>query len=374
MFVRRFMSLLLLAMLMTLPVRHAAAADAVDCADSASDACYFSFRPAGSDGRFHYYASRAPAAAQPLRAPVAALIAIHGHSRDANRTFDAALLAVRRAGALNRILVVAPVFQVDADLDRKCHTAGVPTAQKGDLVWTCRSWMEGGPADNGRSLTSFAAMDALVAEVARQWPGLRSITIAGFSAGAQMVQHYIGFAATAPAGGPAIRYVVADPGTWLYFDPVRPQPMYDGVAVDWSQCSGGSDFLGGCSLAFKTMGIACPAVDRWKYGAENLPVRFRRSAAQARARYAEADISYLEGELDSGAASGTAYRVLDKSCAAQAQGSYRLQRGLAYALYDRTLLAPVKRRQVVVVSGCAHAVTCVFPSEAARAALLGSIR
>ena len=95
-------------------------------------------------------------------------------------------------------------------------------------------------------------------------------------------------------------------------------------------------------------------------------------AAQARARYAAADIHYLQGELDTGEGKGTAYRVLDKSCAAAAQGPYRLQRGLAYAQYDRTLLAPEKRREVTVVPGCAHDVACVFPSEAARAALLGT--
>ncbi len=51
-----------------------------------------------------------------------------------------------------------------------------------------------------------------------------------------------------------------------------------------------------------------------------------------------------------------------------------MQRGLAYAQYDRTMLASGKRREVVVVPGCAHDVACVFPSEAARAALLGPSR
>jgi hypothetical protein len=93
-----------------------------------------------------------------------------------------------------------------------------------------------------------------------------------------------------------------------------------------------------------------------------------------RQRYASADISYLEGALDSSDAKGTFYGILDKSCAAAAQGPYRMQRGLAYAQYDRALLAPGKRREVVVVPGCAHYVACVFPSAAARAALLGPSR
>jgi hypothetical protein len=43
---------------------------------------------------------------------------------------------------------------------------------------------------------------------------------------------------------------------------------------------------------------------------------------------------------------------------------------MAYAAYDRTLLAPERQRQVVVVPGCAHDVACVFPSDEARALLV----
>jgi hypothetical protein len=330
-----------------------ASAQPAGCTTAAGPGCYRAFQPPGAGGKLNYYASMDPGdaagsapAGQP--APTRALVAMHGHPRDADTTFDAALLAVRNADALADTLVVAPVFQVAADKAGRCSTPGVPAAQPGDLLWTCGSWLEGGRADNGAHITSFAAMDALVAELARRWPSLRTVTIAGFSAGAQMVQHYIGFAnqAQAGAGSVAVRYVVADPGTWLYFDAWRPQPVADG---------------------------ACPGVNRWKYGTDDLPASMApvRTAAQARQRYAAADISYLEGALDSSDAKGTYYGILDKSCAAMAQGPYRMQRGLAYAQYDRTLLAPGKRREVVVVPGCAHDVACVFPSEAARAALLG---
>ena len=349
----------------------AAVAAPANCADSASAACYFSFEPSGAKARLHYYASRSPETKAPGPDPVSALIAVHGYPRDANKIFNTTLLAVQRANAGNGTLVVAPIFQVATSKASKCRTAGVPAAQQDDLVWTCRTWLEGGPASNGSHLSSFAAMDAMIAELRHRWPSLRSITIAGFSAGAQMVQHYIGFAAAQPAGTVALRYVVADPGTWLYFDEVRPQPVLDGQSVDWSKCTGGASFLGNCTLEFTKMKAQCPGLNRWKYGTDGLPTSLRRSAAEARALYAEADIRYLEGALDSSAASGTSYRILDKSCAANAQGPYRLQRGFAYAQYDRTALAPDKQRKVLVVPGCAHDVTCVFASEAARAALLG---
>jgi hypothetical protein len=310
-----------------------------DCAVSASSACYFAFSPAGSGGQMHFYASLAPGAG----APTSALVAIHGHPRDANKTFNAALAALQRGGTPHRGLVVAPVFQVSTADAATCHTVGVPSAQDADLLWTCASWITGGKARNADGLTSFAALDALVAELRQQWPSLQTITIAGFSAGAQMVQHYIGFAAVLPAPI-TLRYVVADPGTWLYFDPVWPA---DTVA-------------------------ACPQVLRWKYGTQNLPTTLGRSAAQARARYAQADIHYLAGALDNSDAPGTYYKILDKSCAAMAQGPYRLQRALAYAAYDRSLLAPEQQRSTTTVPGCAHDVACVFAAPEVRSALLGN--
>ncbi len=321
-------------------------ADLAHCQTGASTACYFAFDPAGAGRTLHYYASLVPGAQDASPAPAGALIALHGHSRDANKTFDAALLAARRAGHAGDTLIVAPVFQVDAERAAKCRTAGVPAAQPGDLLWTCGSWLEGAASTEGGRLGSFAALDALIAELVREWPSLRTVTVAGFSAGGQMVQHSIGFAAAPPAGV-SLRYVVADPGTWLYLDAFRPRPA---------------------ELA------GCPAVNRWKSGTEALPAHFTHDAAQARTQYAAAEIHYVEGELDSSDAKGTSYRVLDKSCPADAQGPFRLQRGLAYAEYDRRLLAPAHQRQVTVVPGCAHDVACVFPAPQARAALFGNGR
>ncbi|MFZ3120380.1 MAG: hypothetical protein WA159_18920 [Variovorax sp.] len=238
-----------------------------DCTTAAGPACYRTFEPAPSGGKLHYYASLAPDTA-PSVGPTRALVAMHGHPRDAVKTFGAALLAVRRAGVLDDMLVVAPLFQVAAGQAGKCSSAGVPAAQDGDLLWTCSSWIEGGRAGNGSRVTSFAAMDALVAELARRWPSLRTVTVtvAGFLAGGQMVQHYIGFAADPPTASIGLRYVVADPGTWLYFDSFRPQSSHPAEG-------------------------ACPSLDRWKYGMGGLPAHLGRSAAEARQRYISADIT-----------------------------------------------------------------------------------
>ncbi len=352
----------------------AAAAEA-PCDQAASGRCFIGFELPGAAGRLHYYASRGDAGtAEAGTAPTTALLVMHGHPRDANRSFDAGLRAARAAGRLGDTLVVAPLFQVgDADAAR-CRTRGVPAAEPGDALWTCGGWLEGAPSIGARPIGAFAALDALVAELHRRWPSLQTVTLAGFSAGAQMLQHGVGFAADPPPGL-RLRYVIADPGSWLYFDPARPQPQRGGQDVDWEACGRGDTFPGDCSFALQAPdGAACPGHDRWKYGTGSLPAALGRDAAQARARYAAAEIHYVEGALDSSADKGTYYPILDKSCAAMLQGPYRLQRGVAYAAYDRALLAPAQARQVTVVPGCAHDVGCVLPSDAARAVLFPTPR
>jgi hypothetical protein len=294
-----------------------------------------SFVADGDAGTLHFYMSE-------TRKPSVALIVMHGHSRDANKTFEAGLKALAGTSAQDQTLVIAPIFQVPETHAARCHTEGMLLAEPQDLLWTCSSWLDGERATNGRRPTSFAVLDALVAEVHRQWPSVRTITWAGFSAGAQVLQHYVAFAADPPAGL-AMRYVIADPGTWLYFDPVRP------AALDENQ--------------------ACPQRNRWKYGTDELPTWLPRNAVDARARYAAADLLYLEGERDDDDSHGTAFKVLDRSCGASLQGSYRLQRGLAYSLYDRSVLSRSPRRAVRVVPGCAHDVTCVFDSDIGRSSL-----
>jgi hypothetical protein len=252
------------------------------------------------------------------------LIAVQGYTRDANRTFDAAARAAGVAGQAGDTLIVAPIFQVPAAEAEKCHFLGVPAAGPGDALWHCGGWADGAAAMNA-PVTSFAAMDRLEEVLTGRYPEARMVVVAGFSAGGQFVQHYVGFAR--PPAGLRVRYVVADPSAFLYFDAWRPVAGSAG----------------------------CPGFNDWKYGTENLPADLGRDAAAARAAYAAADVRYLEGALDSGSGQGTAFKLLEKGCGAMVQGAFRLQRGAAYAAYDAAKLGGGAHR-LSVVPGCAHAV------------------
>lgn len=268
------------------------------------------------------------------------LIGVEGYTRDANRTFDAAAKAAMEAGHGTDTLIAAPLFQVSADEAARCHFRDMPAAGPRDALWRCSSWPDGSPALNDRQVTSFKAMDVLVAALARQYPQARVMTLAGFSAGGQFVQRYAAFGA--PPAMVEMRYVVADPSSFVYFDNFRP------VAGE----------------------AACTGYNDWKYGLAALPAWLGRPAGAARAHYAAAALFYLEGSLDTGDTRKAARALLDTKCQAELQGRYRLDRGENYAAYDAKMLAHGAHK-LSIVPGCGHNVACVFPNPAAREALFG---
>jgi hypothetical protein len=69
---------------------------------------YFSF-PIEGGGVLHFYSSRKPPGdgASGSAPPAHVLVVMHGHPRDANKTFDAAMCAVTRAGAAEDTLACA---------------------------------------------------------------------------------------------------------------------------------------------------------------------------------------------------------------------------------------------------------------------------
>jgi len=293
----------------------------------------------------YYYAITRQDNSQPtLTRPREALIAIHGYPHDALNTLNAVYNAALLANKSN-ILLVAPIFQVTAGSARSCAKT-LQKPSRDDIQWTCGSWISGGIANN-TDISSFHALDKLVEGVSQQWPTITKITIVGFSAGAQMAQHYIAFSAINDKSKLAINYVVAAPGIWLYFDNfVDRYPYIKPYLKD--------------SVEYITQN--CLTVNSWEYGLENIPLHLVNSVPQAKAQYQRAKISYLEGALDNGDLPGAYYGILDKSCAANAQGgNSRRQRGEAYMAYLRGVLK--LNPTFSLVPNCAHDVNCVLTSK-----------
>ena len=264
-----------------------------------------------------------------------AVIMLHGRRRDADTYLAAAEAARRIAGeAAAGCLLAVPQFLAPVDVAH--HRLPGDT-----LRWSFDGWMAGEPALEPAPISSYAAIDALLSDLAQSMPGLRRIVIAGHSAGGQVAQRY-GLLGRMPDSlarcGVALRLVVANPSSYVYFSGERP------VATE-----------------------GCPGYDHWKYGMQRLPdYAGDRTPAELEAAYLRRHITYLLGGDDT----ETTQPSLDRTCAAQAQGANRLQRGLHYAQHLGRR-APNCTVRLTVVPGVGHDAAAMFGSAAGLDALFG---
>lgn len=278
--------------------------------------------------------------AQPLPDVQRALIVIHGRLRNAQTYLHSAEQAAAQAGQLSTTLVIAPQFLNQSDSTR--HT--LPETV---LRWHANDWMAGASALSPAPLSSYAALDQILSRLNdhQQFPNLREIVIAGHSGGAQVVQRY---ALTTQADralqaqGIKVRYVVANPSSYAYFNAQRPLPTFDAAN--------------------------CPGFNTWKYGLEKLPAYAREQTPQQLERaYVERDITYLLGAKDI----DPNHPALDKSCAAEAQGAYRLVRGKNYFEYLTQRHPQRLNQRLIEVSGVGHNGDQMFTSPEGQKALFG---
>ncbi|HIH2749496.1 alpha/beta hydrolase [Burkholderia aenigmatica] len=267
-------------------------------------------------------------------------VVIHGTLRNADAYYASGLKVVEKAGAAGTgTMVVAPQFLTRADT----RAFSLPAQT---LAWTQEGWKGGDAARQPGPVSSFAALDALLAHFADRslYPALSSVVVIGHSAGAQLLQRYAVAGHEGDAlerAGIAVRYVVANPSSYLYFDDARP----DGQAI-----AGGT----------------CPRATQWKYGLKSAPPYVAsQDARDLEARYVARHVVYLLGQADTNPYT----HFIDRSCAAMAQGPYRLARGLAYFDYLKKRHPADLAQQVVEVPGVGHDNLGMFTSACGLAVL-----
>ncbi len=150
-----------------------------------------------------------------------ALVVVHGVMRDYDTSLRIAQAALYAAGQAGRgTMIVLPQFLAEPDV--AAH------AMPGDVLrWSIAGWVSGEAATGPAPLSSFDALDAILARLddPTTFPNLRRLAIAGHAAGAQLVQRYavVGRGPTALAhAGVAVRYVVANPSSYVWFGDERP--------------------------------------------------------------------------------------------------------------------------------------------------------
>jgi hypothetical protein len=209
--------------------------------------------------------------------------------------------------------------------------------------WDVEGWKGGESAARPAPISSFTAMDCLLRQLTapeRLARGARpTVVIVGNSAGGQYVNRYaaVGLAPDDLAKrGISVRFVIANPSTYLYFDKERPVPVPDPVGVN-----------------------------QWRYGFETPPSYVEGTAQDSLQRYLSRDVTIVLGAEDS---DGTAL-LLEVSAAAMAQGANRLERGINYDRHIRRLAElaglPAQHR-LIQLSGVGHSAGDVIAAKETR--------
>lgn len=240
-----------------------------------------------------------------------AIVVLHDASRDPNEGSQAILSAIANAGGNVRTettLVVAPWF-VASDANLPASFAAKPT-----LVWSDNGFMAGFSATSGGNVSSFAAIDELLKRFADsdQFPALQTVFVVGHSAGGQTTDRYA-IGGKEPrrwsASEPNLRFAVANPSSYTYFDPNRPQAGGGFAALDSNTCAG---------------------FDTWKYGIKSMPSYFSAVITVDLVKdYRKRHVTHLLGTADT----NPNLPALDRSCCAKAQGSSHYVRGQNYKNY-----------------------------------------
>lgn len=250
------------------------------------------------------------------------LIVIHGRLRNAETYRKSAESAAELAGQSAHTLVIAPQFLNESDVALYSLPATL-------LRWQGNEWMGGGLSKGPNPLSSYAALDEIVGRISdrKQFPDVKQIVIFGHSGGGQVVQRYALLAKDQPAlktNGIRLRYVVANPSSYAYFNEQRP------VAFDHAKCVG---------------------FNRWKYGLSDMPVYAGgQTPLQLESGYVKREVIYLLGQQDI----DPKHPALDKGCEAEAQGAYRLERGKLYFGYLLRRHPEGVNQRLVEVPGVGH--------------------
>jgi hypothetical protein len=293
----------------------------------------------GGDGGGGLLACHASHALEdPPRARGPRLIVVHGALRDSDRYLAYARDAARRSGV--DPLIVAPQFLADVDITAR---DGIPG---GALRWEVEGWKGGYPAVGPAPVSSFSAMDGLLDQLTAGLPAGRdpAVVMFGNSAGGQFVNRYatVGRGPDVLAGrGLAVRFVIANPSTYLYFDRERPVAVRDNTAVN-----------------------------RWRYGFDQAPPYVDAGPRPSLERYLARDVTIVLGALDHDRGS----RLLEVSPPAMAQGANRLDRGLRYHQHVRRLARAAglpARHRLIQLAGVGHAAADVLAAAPVREVIFG---
>jgi hypothetical protein len=245
-----------------------------------------------------------------------AIISIHDLSRNAS---DALAVMTTLSGSDNgTTLIITPQFPLEIDIMR--FASLLPDKGAAIARWPLGAdvfgWQSGGDSVAGprqKGISSFTAMDLLLLFLSNRaaFPNLRQVVLVGHGAGADFVLRYaaVGQAPDMLGEGQiAVRFVAANPSSYLYLTNQRPAATGQNFAIaNTTECAG---------------------VNAYPYGLGDLaPYARRRGVSAIQMKYPQRHVTVLSGNKI------VADPYLDQSCAAKAQGADRLARARNFERY-----------------------------------------
>ena len=242
----------------------------------------------------------------------------HGGSRTPDAYFERMVTALKQTAderdnpALEReTMVIAPHM-----LSKECYEKNRDRYNTGHYPYWDGRWRGGIDSENSPKISNFACMDKMILEIHQNYPNIKIFVFAGHSAGGQILSRY-SLSNTVhdslAADGCHVRYVIANPSSFVYLDDYRPDLDKESgfIRVTQDPCD---------SVAFND----------WKYGINNIfPYPASTSVTTMVEKFRNREIVVLLGTKDN----DPKHKGLDKKCPGMLQGRTRLERGLRYYEY-----------------------------------------
>jgi pimeloyl-ACP methyl ester carboxylesterase len=281
-----------------------------------------------------------------------ALIMVHGAGRNADHYFETSMAAAFLANAMGNTIVVAPRFAASRD-----------SVQPNEMKWPegGNSWRAGGKSPTDSNITSFDFVDEIVRKLANKkvFPNLRTVVIAGHSAGGQFATRYEMTNKIHGTLGVDMSYVVANPSSYAW--PVAERPLPTGTAdpngAD-KEALGPNGEKVNQNFTFGAFDSSkAPNFNRWPSGLDRKAGYVAgMTDEQLLKQLAERPTTYLLGQVDVLPLGG-----FDSSPNAMAQGPTRRARGEAFYTYVTQKLGA--KHNAIIVPECGHNDRCIFTTD-----------
>jgi pimeloyl-ACP methyl ester carboxylesterase len=327
-------------------------------------------------GQFNFWYFRSFSLQTPNPNITRAVIVMHGMERDAPVYFQAVVDALQNAKD-STLLVLAPHFKGFVRTSPTCNDP----LEEGELHWSCTGspsinrWDDGGQArDVGSEVVySFSMIDRLLDTLndPSLFPNLRKITITGHSDGAQFTQRYAAGSQKDGAISAAVKYVIANPGSYMYLDNRR-LPAGETCFADGT-CT--ADF----TPNWDSQNACAATYNNYKYGLDARTFGYMSSDRpgfsddELRTRFISRNAAYLMGENDQ-----SGLPPLDVSCPATAQGSHTAEDGSGFVggrrergtIFWNYMLQLGATQTLTIVPVCGHSGGCMYGAQETIQAIL----